>query len=211
MNSNTLNKYFDKVVCINLKKRDDRWLAMQQQFIHAGFDINDIIKYDAVENNPMAWIYVPSHDPLDYIKPDSWPGAAGCMASHIGVWKMARERGWRNVLVVEDDCDFVPGVADLFANQILQVPEDWDLLYLGGVHQTKGGRFLPELVSFNILKCKRLITTTCYAIRDTCYDFAINTIMEKDPEFYTAVDTYLASRIQPKTNSYAFHPPLTLR
>ena len=205
----TLYTYFDKIVCINLLKREDRWNAIQLQFAMAGFNINDIIKYDAIDGNPMNWVYVPSENPLDYIKPESWAGAAGCMASHVNIWKMAKEKGWKNVLIVEDDCDFVPGISQLFLDQIKQVPDNWDLLYLGGVHQTKQGMFFPELISYNVVKCKRLITTTCYAIKDTCYDLAINTILEKEPEFYTAVDSYLASRIQHKTNSYAFHPPLT--
>ena len=104
------------------------------------------------------------------------------------------------------DVDSNPEIIQSFG--IKNVPTDWDLLYFGGVHETRGGLFVPEEVSPNVLRCKRLITTTCYAIKNTCYDLAINTLTENEPEFYTAVDAYLASRIQPITNSYAFHPPL---
>ena len=128
-----------------------------------------------------------------------------------------RNQSWRDeqeVLLgpkgaaLECDCDFVSSLQLIFSERIKNVPTDWDLLYFGGVHETRGGLFVPEEVSPNVLRCKRLITTTCYAIKNTCYDLAINTLTENEPEFYTAVDAYLASRIQPITNSYAFHPPL---
>ena len=200
-----INNYFNKVICINLNTRKDRWREAQHEFSKANIKVE---RYAAIENNPMGWNHIKSDNPLDYIKPLSWPGAAGCMASHVNIWKMAKENGWKNVLIIEDDCDFVSDLQEMFTTQIQKVPTDWDLLYFGGIHETRKGLFNPVKIAENVLKCKRLITTTCYAIKDTCYDLAIDTILENEPDFYTAVDTYLASRVQPKTNSYCFHPPL---
>ena len=53
-----------------------------------------------------------------------------------------------------------------------------------------------------------MITTTCYAIKDTCYDLAINTVLADEPWFHTAVDGYLGAYVQSQCNTYAFHPPL---
>jgi len=201
-----IQDYFDKIICINLAKRPDRWKQVTQEFAKAG--ITNVQRYYAIDGNPMEWKYVPDGKALNQIKPQSWDGAAGCMASHVNIWKLAKENNWKNVLIVEDDCDFVGNVQNLFNEQIKNVPDDWDILYFGGVHETRKGLFVPKHVAPNVLRCKRLVTTTCYAIKNTCYDYAINTILEKEPEFYTAVDAYLASRIQPNTNSYCFHPPL---
>ena len=203
-----IQNYFDKIICINLDNRTDRWQEVSEQFVRAGLD-GFVEKYSAIKNNPMGWKYVPdSPHSINRIKPKSWPGAAGCMASHINIWKMAKANNWKNVLVIEDDCDFIENIQTLFNKQIKRVPTDWDILYFGGIHETKGGMFVPKTIAPNVLKCKRLVTTTCYAIKDTCYDLAINTVLENEPEFYTAVDAYLAARIQPKSNCYAFHPPL---
>jgi len=202
-----MQDYFDKIICINLGKRPDRWEEMKKELSRVG--LHSVDRYLAIDGNPMNWRYVPKEEgDINRIKPESWIGAAGCMASHINIWKMAKNEGWKNVLVIEDDCDFVSSLQLLFNERIKNVPDDWDILYFGGVHETRGGLFVPEEVSPNVLRCKRLITTTCYAIKNTCYDLAINTLTENEPEFYTAVDAYLASRIQPITNSYAFHPPL---
>ena len=67
---------------------------------------------------------------------------------------------------------------------------------------------MPEPISNNLVRAKRIITTTCYAIKNTCYDLAIDIITKNKPEFTTAIDGYLAAGIQPKCNTYAFHPPL---
>ena len=200
-----INSYFDKIICINLKHRADRWKEVSRQCQRADIAVE---RYDAIENNPMGWVHIPGKDKMNHIKPESWPGAAGCMASHINVWKLAKANNWKNVLIIEDDCDFVDNLQNIFNQQIKQVPNDWDLLYLGGIHETRGGQYIPDNIAPNVLGCKRLITTTCYAIKDTCYDLVINTILENEPKFYTAVDTYLASRVQPLINSYAFHPPM---
>ena len=99
-----INSYFDKIICINLKHRADRWKEVSRQCQRAGIAVE---RYDAIENNPMGWVHIPGKDKMNHIKPESWPGAAGCMASHINVWKLAKANNWKNVLIIEDDCDFV--------------------------------------------------------------------------------------------------------
>jgi hypothetical protein len=203
-----LNDYFDKIICINLDKRKDRWGDAQIQFRKAGIEVE---RYTAIDGNPMGWSHWRDKiegASIDNIKPRSFWGAAGCIASHTNIWKMAKENNWSNVLIIEDDCDFVDELQQRFADGIIEVPVDWDLLYFGGVHETCGGKFIPETISPNIMKCARLITTTCYAIKNTCYDLAIETVLADEPWFHTAVDGYLAAYIQPKCKPYVFHPPL---
>ena len=201
-----IQDYFDKIICINLAKRPDRWKQATQEFAKAG--ITNVQRYYAIDGNPMEWKYVPDGKTLNQIKPQSWDGAAGCMASHVNIWKMAKENNWKNVLIIEDDCDFIPELQNIFNERVKQVPSDWDLLYLGGIHETRGGVYKPEKISQHLVKAKRMITTTCYAIKNTCYDLAINTVLADEPWFHTAVDGYLGAYVQSQCNTYAFHPPL---
>jgi len=200
-----LNNYFDKIICINLDRRSDRWMEVQQQFKKAGISVE---RYSAIDGNPMSWNHVRNKaNPLG-TEDIKFRGVAGCMASHVNIWKMAKEKGWKNVLIVEDDCDFVHEVQERFTERINQVPLNWDLLYLGGIHETRGGLYIPDKISQHIVKAKRMITTTCYAIKDTCYDLAINTVLADEPWFHTAVDGYLGAYVQSECNTYAFQPPL---
>ena len=198
-----LNSYFDKIICINLTKRSDRWEECLLNFNKIGLKVE---RYEAIDGNPMNWNHVRNKN--NNKKDVKFAGVAGCMASHINIWKMAKEKGWSNVLIIEDDCDFLDNLQEIFKERIKQVPEDWGLLYFGGIHETRNGEYLPQKISEHISKAKRIITTTCYAIKDTCYDLAIKTVLADQPWFHTAIDGYLGAYIQPKTNTYSFDPPL---
>lgn len=201
-----INNFFDKIICINLDKRTDRLKESQKQWASNGLKVE---RMSAVDGNPMKWKHVTERDAgINAIKKHSWDGAAGCMASHVNIWKRAKREGWKNVLIIEDDCDFIENLQVHFAKKINQVPHNWDMLYFGGVHETRNNKFIPTKINDDIVKCARMITTTCYAINESCYDLAINSVLKEEPWFYTAVDGYLAAVVQPQCNAYAFNPPL---
>ena len=125
-----INDYFDKIICINLDKRPDRWREVQSQFKKAGISVQ---RFSAIDGNPRGYAHV-KDDPT----------------------------GKRSI----------------------------------------------KNISEHIVTCERMITTTCYAIKNTCYDLALDTVFEQHPWFHTAIARYLAAYIQPKCKSYAFHPPL---
>ena len=74
--------HIEKVVYINLAKRVDRRQHMEQ--ILAEYNI-PAERFEAIEH------------------PN---GLYGCGTSHLAVLKMARDNGWRNVLIMEDDIVF---------------------------------------------------------------------------------------------------------
>jgi hypothetical protein len=79
---------------------------------------------------------------------------------------MIGHRGWRRTLILEDDfqirhADF----NDRFASMIGEVPEDWEMLYLGGHYAEKPlGRVSPH-----VIRMGRMMTTSSYAVT---YEFA---------------------------------------
>ena len=76
--------HIDHVFYINLKSRQDRKGLIEAQLEKYGLKAE---RFDAIYN----------------------PGslAAGCMESHLKVLKIAKERGYKNVLILEDDFHFV--------------------------------------------------------------------------------------------------------
>jgi GR25 family glycosyltransferase involved in LPS biosynthesis len=132
----------------------------------------------------------------------------GCIASHTEVYQLAKENGWKNVLIIEDDCDFIENLNEIFEKSIETLPDDWDLLYFGGVHETKNGKFIPEKFNEYFVKAKRIITTTCYAVNNTVYDVILDTVLKNKPYFDCPIDTYLGAYIQPNITTYAYHPPI---
>lgn len=196
----TINEYFDQIICINLKKRPDRWKDVQKQFKKHNLQVT---RFNAVDGNPMGWT-----DKHFQLKKSSFTGAMGCLASHLDIYNLAKTNGWKNVLIIEDDCDFINDLNKIFDKSISTLPSDWDLLYFGGVHETRGGKFIPENFNEYFVKAKRIITTTCYAVNCKAYDTILDTILKDKPDFICPIDTYLGAYIQPNLNTYAYHPPL---
>jgi GR25 family glycosyltransferase involved in LPS biosynthesis len=199
--SSILNKLFDKIYCINLNKRTDRWQEMLVQFKRYNIDVE---RFPAIEGNKFGW----HNEKYTAGKAVAFNGACGCIASHLAIYKLAKQNGYKSILIIEDDCDFENDLNNVFNFRYKQVPADWDLLYFGGVHETMNGQFKPEPLGKHVMIGKRIITTTCYAAKNTVYDLMINTLERDLPFPYTAIDGYLASEIQPKCKTYAFHPPI---
>ena len=76
--------HIDKVVYINLQKRQDRRQHIED--LLSKYNI-EATRFEAIEH---------SH------------GLYGCGQSHLAVLKLARDNGWKNVLILEDDILFTP-------------------------------------------------------------------------------------------------------
>jgi glycosyl transferase, family 25 len=148
-----LNDFFHSIYCINLDRRPDRWSRVKARF--EDHSIVGVSRY-------------PAQDARLLEIPDSWkdvPGAYGCLLSHVGVVRAARESGAANVLIFEDDVVFDDRLNVLFDGVIDQVPDDWDMLLLGGSHWSP-----PERLSDNVCRVTATVATHAYALKRTIYD-----------------------------------------
>src|SRR3972149_3295685 len=98
----TIGKEIDDVICINLQSRPDRKEHM----------LNLIQKHN---------LYVKFYHP---IKNEKNP-RLGCRDSHQSVIRYAKEKGLKNILILEDDIDFL--------NELRPLPQEYDLLFFGGI------------------------------------------------------------------------------
>lgn len=112
MDKYCLNR-FDGIVYINLEHRTDRKEALLSELEKVFTDEERIHRIDAV------------YDPFY--------GHRGCTLSHLRAVELAKEKGWKNVLILEDDCyfkkgaDYVDRVIDGFFEHVPQ----WDVFFLG--------------------------------------------------------------------------------
>ena len=80
-----MKKYFDKIYCINLDSRSDRWNQCIEEFKKVG--IEDIVERFSAEQ--------------------LIPGIAGCTKSHYEIIKQCKKNNFKNVLILEDDVTFI--------------------------------------------------------------------------------------------------------
>ena len=118
---------------INLARRADR---LETLWTHCPELKGRVERWDAVEGKTLQ--LTPAIARL--LKPNDffWKKAvAGCALSHLGLWhKLANETpDIENYLILEDDVKFHPGWEAAWAKAAAsdEIPESYDILYLGGI------------------------------------------------------------------------------
>ena len=93
---------FDMIFYINLDNRTDRKHDLERELkaFHVPFE-----RFSAVRHSN---------------------GALGCSKSHLAVWKLAKERGYRRILVLEDDFTFLVSKSEFEEemDKVASVPYD---------------------------------------------------------------------------------------
>lgn len=149
--------------CINLDRRPDRW----QEFL-AGCPFAGIERVAAVDGHratdrPLWWL--------------AGGGALGCFRSHLGILERAIADGVETLIVFEDDAIFPPDAAERIERFVAALPDDWDMLYLGGQFQTwDGGR--PTRISDEVLRCCRTNRTHAMVLRGRFIRIAYDFLMD---------------------------------
>jgi len=144
-------EFIDKILIINLEKRNDRKTQI----------LEEIVKMDLVQKTEIF-------KAIEYN-----PGFIGCTASHLNCIKLAKERGYKNVLIFEDDFQFIVDKNTFYKNieQFFELKNlDWKVLML----------------SYNLLSQKPYneflgITNDCqtasaYLVNSKYYDELINNL-----------------------------------
>jgi len=148
-----INDYFDGVYCINLPSRADRRKHAEEQFNKHGLNVRFC---DGIPGDSFRDI---RGGDTDYDR--GFRGNMGCTASHRAILDMIAREGCHRGLVFEDDVEFVTD--DLqrdFAAWISEVPQDWQMLYLGGSFQEDP----LYRVSAHVVRTRDMMTTSSYAV-----------------------------------------------
>lgn len=181
-----VNDFFPHKVCINLDRRPDRWERMRARF--AQNHIEQVVRFPALDGRscdiPATW--------------NDFPGAYGCLLSHLKVVEQARDEARSSVLIFEDDAVLAPEFSIRFDEYIKQVPADWDMILFGGLHGEP-----PASVSPNISRVSHTLSTYAYALNDTIYDGFI----DLNGRALSLLDQNTRS-LQKKFKSYCFMPHL---
>jgi hypothetical protein len=181
-----INSFLPYQRCINLDRRTDRWMRFETRMNKCGLD--RIIRFSAVNGTEQTL-------------PDDWrysSGAYGCLQSHLEVVREAQAKNWPHVLVMEDDAVLHPEFNQLFNAYLEELPDDWDLLYFGGIHDRE-----PNHITEHVVRLTRTYSTFAYALHQRVYDAFI----KLNTEASSPVDVN-NFQLQASHNCYGFQPPL---
>ena len=184
-----LTDYFDKTFCINLSSRPDRWKDAQQEFSKHSFEVERIFGIDGSKLNLEF--------PLEIKE-----GAVGCSLSQLFTLKLAKYLNLNNHLLLEDDIEFDENFNEKFSEIYEnQVPDDWDMLYLGGQHFH--GININQ-VTKNVYKCEYTLSAHSVAFKNTMYDRLIKSLVN----ITKPCDVHYAESHK-EINAYVIVPHLT--
>jgi glycosyl transferase family 25 len=133
-------------------------------------------------------------------------GLIGCMKSHLAVLKLARERNWENILILEDDFEILVSPAE-FEKQLqdffsLGLP--YDVVMLG--YNMRGSKPFNDLL-ITVLDAQ---TTSAYLVHKRFYTTLIDLYEQTLPKLIETHDWGVLAndqvwkRLQPKSAWYAF-------
>ena len=100
------------------------------------------------------------------------PGEIGIKESHIQMLQKAIDNNWDSVFIFEDDVEFCPDVLDKLT-QIENVPDNCELLYLGGHHRGPLSRVKGEIFRTGVT-----FTTHAMWLKNTIFAESIQRMKE---------------------------------
>jgi len=182
--------FFDKIYCISLPESKNRKNTVSENF--KKLDILDRVIFDFVLPPP------------DKVKCCILPGKLGCSLSNLKMFFNAFESGANNFLVFEDDVKLNKNsneIQKLLKKSIQQLPEDWDIFYLGGKPTKKIKRFDNNLVTID----SPMLCTYAYAFNRKAAKGYVEKMM--NGIMVHACDSVLGMYAA-KLKSYCAYPPL---
>jgi len=139
-----------KTYVINLDRRTDRLQSLVIPFKWERFSA-----FDAVKVGEMGYV--------------------GCLNSHRTVLEQALELKLESVLIFEDDVELCDDFETKFYNIVSKLPEDWDLLYLGGWNRGTIKKYADGLDVAENVVCMH-----AYFVNGKFLQTAVNALHSKD-------------------------------
>lgn len=158
--------FFDKIFCINLERRPDRWSICKTvfQYLDIESNVERLNAFDA--NNFTAENNIPLQE----------KGRFACALSHINAIKLAKERQYKNILVFEDDINLHTNkqlTTDTLQLCIQQLPPDWEIFYLSANPLGNDPYESLENYSENLCLVTQAFTTHAIALNSSIYDIIL--------------------------------------
>lgn len=188
-------RFFDKIYCINLKERTDRWESCLKNF--EKYEISNYERIDAIKVNGDL--------------PSKRKGQIGCSLSFAKCFDKIIKEKISKVLIFEDDFEFKLEKKELFEKlnkSIFDLPDDWDSIYLGGTVISDYGYLPLQKYTTNLYKLQ-----SAHCLHST--GFSLNGVQKIINFFgntenwhvnlinqYEAIDIFFAKNYQKETNSF---------
>ena len=181
--------FFEKIYCINLDERLDRWEKCLDIFEQ--YEINS---YERISGIKLI------EEDFPYLDQKS-RSQLGCALSFYRIIKNAYDNQFSSILIFEDDFYFIHSkekTKEVLSNSIGNLPEEWDVFYLGAnimydYCANPVSFFGKYLFKINSAYCMHSIAFSRKGISTFIEKFSDEFIFANNIlEFYKAIDVFMA-------------------
>ena len=158
---------------------------MEEQFKNIGIIAEKHLgqdKYKIAENieNILNEGYIDRSFYLNNKKKVEVNGSIACFISHCSLWKKLKNQPGNIFLIFEDDCHILPSFNTKLNNIYSDIPEDWDMIWLG--HGKLKGKYINDnvLIPDNNPGIGKNAQHHCYMIKKSSIDKLLNILLPID-------------------------------
>jgi GR25 family glycosyltransferase involved in LPS biosynthesis len=186
----SLNKYFDSIYVINLKKRGDRKIHIVEQL--SKIQCNNYTLFEGVDGDLID-------NPSKLKK-----GMYGLVKTYINIFDSWVKNKTSNIVIIEDDCIFSGNFNEELFTLMGDIPNDWEMIYFGGNHNLHVGSTQPKKINENIIKLHNTYSAHCVVLKDYVFEELVNRLKNLDIE-----NDVFMSKLQNKYNAYSTSKKIT--
>lgn len=202
-----LNKLFEECVVLNVDKRIDEFPRIKNDLRNLGYT-NPISSFVVGKGELLPY---QDYDRIDEEKVSSeWlsgnfaklPNSYHAFKSYQAIIGRLKNKGVKSVLLLEDDCIFVPG-----AEQVLTAADSelcniqWDMLYLGANHTWAN----TWNISKHIMKINGSVCWHAVGLKHTVFDTILSWVPNKP------IDTLAAQELHYQFKCYSIWPSVAIQ
>jgi len=143
------NLFWDEVYLLNIPRLEERRKYMLKEFEKN--DLNPEIHY-GVDKNKINTEYLDNLLNQGKINQNYYDkvinnkkGTLACLLTHCGLWEKLKQSRNNHFLIFEDDCHILPDFKEKARRYLKEVPDDWDMVWLGH------GKLKGKKISKNVL------------------------------------------------------------
>jgi GR25 family glycosyltransferase involved in LPS biosynthesis len=147
-----LNDKVDRIFCINLDKRPDRWAEASSLFERFNVSVERV---SGIEDE-IPW--------------------NGLRMTVIGIFERAIKEGYETILIFEDDVDWSEDFYERFETCWESLPQRWDMFYFSAAHQ-----HWPPVYNEHLFKLSWSTAAHAIVFKRSCFETVLSSL-KRDKE-----------------------------
>lgn len=178
-----LNDLSNTIYVINLEERQDRKEHILSEL--EKIDCKNYILFKAVDGNK-----IPNPTRLKR-------GMYGLVQTYLKIYDDWKEKNSEEIIIIEDDCVFVPKFNERLESYVNNVPKDWQMLYFGGNHNYHMGN-KTEKINDYCIKLNNTYSAHCVILKKVVFEDLIVNLKTMNIE-----NDVMMAGLQKKYNAYS--------